>query len=100
MTPLEQILISQQSAHKTKQMTNRNKTPDVIHALPEVNELIAKKNKNKNRHAIIQFQLKPTELETVKAYAKSQNTDVSKLMRAFVTACINTLQTEVVEAKA
>ncbi|MFB5150686.1 hypothetical protein WJH60_13890 [Burkholderia orbicola] len=67
----------------------KNPTPDVSQSLPDVVAAIAKLNHNRTRQSIIQFQIKTADLEAIREYAKSQNTDISKLMRAFICTCIS-----------
>lgn len=70
-------------------MTTRNKNPDVSQALSSVSEAIAKYNKNLNRETTIQVQLTKDDLSAFREYAKANNTDTSKLVRAFVRAVIH-----------
>lgn len=70
-------------------MTTRNNNPDVSQVLSSVRESITKYNKNRNRETTIQVQLKKEDAAAFKEYAKTNNTDISKLVRAFIRAVIH-----------
>jgi len=70
-------------------MTIRNNNPDVSQALSSVRKSIPGYNKNQNRETTIQVQLKKDDLNSLKEYAKENNTDISKLVRAFIRAVIH-----------
>jgi len=74
---------------ETNQMKNRIKNPDVSQALSSVRESATKYNKNRNRETTIQVQLKKEDAAAFKEYAKANNTDISKLVRAFIRAVIH-----------